>query len=273
MENENKDLDLIESWLRGESTKEFEDRLDNDPELSKEVDLTSDLIDGINYSHESRIKSKLKAVEEKLDNESFFDTETKTLKMENNKQSKKRWVPMAAALALMVAAGMFIMNQPTADITNPQNLYADHYKPDTKVLSDVMDRLEAPGLASTKTASDDSLILALKHYQNFDYNAARSNLSKYLDSYPENQTARFYMGLTQLQLGNYARSTGYLQPLCSEQDFPYQDAAKWYLSMGLSQVDGPDGMSLATKYLNQLASDNKSEYQGNAKAYLQAIKG
>lgn len=272
MDNREQILQQVDAYLSGRMTNDevvnFKSKMSNDSELASMVEEMIDLRKGIQLAGEEKLRAKIQEVEARLESDNFFNNSSKTIKMETTK-NKFRWQPIAAIGAILLAAGMFFMNSQKSP--DPAALFAEYYKPDNIVINDVMDKLEARGLADEKSLKEDSLLLALKSYEKYEYKAARSTLSKYLDSYPEDQTARFYMGLTQLQIGNYANSSEYLQPLCTEEGFPYQDAAKWYLAMCCTQIEGPDGMTLAKKYLKQLSQNSKSAYQGNAKAYLNAL--
>ncbi len=266
-------IETIEAYLRDELSPElkadFEARMKTEEGLSEQVKTMKDLILGVSLAAENRIKKKLDSVESNLNKETFFVNKPKEIKMSNS--SKFRWIPLAASMLLLAAVGLFFLKSDEG--TNPDmgQLYSEYYKPDTKVVNEILDRMEAKGLASETDEDEEKLKAALQAYSKYDYNSARSQLSSFLDEFPENQTARFYMGLTQMNLGNYALSTEYLQPLCTEDGFAYKDQAKWYLALGCTQIEGPDGLILAKKYFKQLAQDNKSEYQGNAKAYLEHL--
>ncbi len=267
MKNFIENIDHIEAYLNGELSPQehsaFEKRIQTEPEIKEQVESVQDLIKGISFASEKKLKVKLDSVESKLNKESFF--KSKEYNMSNTR--KFRWIPLAASMAFLVAAGLFFLKPGT---TNPDlgKLYAEYYKPDTEVIKEVLDRIEARGLATETNKDDEKLKAALIAYEKYDYKSARTQLSKFLDDFPEDQTARFYMGLTQLNMGNYALAIDYLQPLCTEETFPYKDQAKWYLSLGCTQIEGPDGIILAKKYLNQLVQDNSSAYQKNAKAFL-----
>lgn len=272
---EDYNIETIESWLAGALDKDaqatFEARLQSDEDFRNSVELHQKLIEGIEFAGEEDIRSKLKETQSQLSRMNFFEQNQKVIKMTQTKKTGRRWLPIAASFALLAAAAMFFFNQqPSKPDIN--SLFAEYYEPETKILSSVMDRLEAQGLADPETTTaDDSLMTALKQYEKFEYTSARTSLTKYLNAYPENQTARFYMGLTQLQLSNYAKAIDDLLPLCTEEGFPNQDAAKWYLSMCYTQLEGPDGITLAGKYLKDLAMDNTSTYQSTAKAYKDAL--
>ena len=279
MKENDYNIDQMEAWIRNEmdsqARAEFQAKIENDPDLWSAVESHRTLIESIEIHGADRLKSKIHQTVKALDKLNFFEQNQKEIKMTQiNKKSGMRWVSIAASLLLVGVAAMFYLNSdtPSAQQMSPGEVFAEHYQPDSKIVSDELDRLEAPGFADPDNSdSEDTLVLALKNYQNYKYNEARTLLSKYLVVNPENQTARFYMGLTQLQISNYATAIDYLLPLCTEEGFPHQDASKWYLAMSYTQLDGPDGMVLAKKYLKALSIDNSSEYQGNAKAYMDAL--
>ncbi len=265
-------IDEIEAYLDGKlnaaETSAFENRISNESDLEEQIQQVKDLRKGIHLASEKRIRKNLDSVESKLNNEAFFVNKSKEIKMTNSKRFN--WIPLAASMALVVAAALFFLKPSNGP--NMEELYAEYYKPDSEVVKEVLDRMEARGLATENNEDEKRLKAALEAYSKYDYNSARTQLSSYLDEFPEDQTGRFYMGLTQLNMGNYALSTEYLQPLCTEEGFPYKDQAKWYLALGCTQISGPDGLVLAKKYFKQLAADKTSVYQANAKAYLSHLE-
>jgi len=275
MSEEFNNIELIEAWLNGQLSEEeksaFEKRMKEDPDFSKEVEMYQDMMRGIDLAGEERIREASNGIERKLESEDFFKHNSTVRTMTNNTKTKPigRWLAIAASLLVLVAAATYFFG--SSQESSPQMAFEKYYQPDKKNLPEILDRLEAPGLASADKSAADSLAGALELYQKDQYTAARSALGTYLDNHPEDQVAKLYMGLSQLQLGEYAKASKHLVPLVEQKDFAQLNMAKWYLALCYSQFGTASSISNAKGLLQDLADDPDSGYYKEALGYLEFL--
>ena len=276
MKEDFKNIEQIEAWLEGKLNEaeriDFEKRMQDDPVFVKEIEFLKDVLTGIKLTGEERIRSDARKIEKELEEENFFNSQTKIVAMTNNTKtsSSKRWLAIAASLVVLVAAAAyFLREQPSP--TDPAAAFAEYYKPEKAKLPAILDRLEASGLADENKTKDDSLAQALDLYHQDKYAESKSALSGYLEVYPDDQLAHMYMGLAQLQLTEYAKASTHLTPLLKAENFEHLNTVKWYLALCYSQFGTPSGIDNAKKLLNELAADPDSGYYKEALGYLKFL--
>ncbi len=119
---EEKDLELVEQYLKGELQKEelhkFEDRLKGDDVLSQLVEDTKELIAGIDYAARNETLSKLKSIEAELP--PFKETKTVSI-------YKKPWVlGVAASISIVLFSVYYVLFQ--NQITPNEELFDQHFE-------------------------------------------------------------------------------------------------------------------------------------------------
>lgn len=273
MKHEFPNLELIESWLDGSINKkdieDFENRIANNSEFAYEVRILTDLINGIKFSGESETRDALGKIERQLETEEFFNHTSKIKEMNTSKKSSTgRFAAIAAAVALLLTAGYFLFQTNNEQFTDPNKAFAKHFKPESKSLGGILDNLEASGFGNPNKAKDDSLAIALNFYENHEFEKARVSLVEYVNNYPDDKIAQFYLGVTLLQQSEYAKASKHLMPLTRDDKFVNYDAAKWYLALCYSMFKTNQGASDAEKLMRSIAYDSNSGYASGAQNYM-----
>jgi len=271
-------IEQVEDWLSDKLSKEdkevFEKKMESDADFAKEVTLIKDLILSIRYSGQEHIRETIKQVDSNLDKNNFFNKNDKNIVVMENKTKRNNsiWIMIAASLLLIVA---FFMYQNGSEENNTSDglakVFAKYNIPEKTILPDVLDRLEAKGLANDDKNANDSLANALKLFENFKYEEAKTQLYKFLEIHPENKTAQLYMGLSLFSMGKYTKSSEYLSPLVKDKEFKFINTAKWYLALSLTQFGTDDANQEAKTLMQELASNN-TRYHLEANDYLQYLK-
>ncbi len=98
-------------------------------------------------------------------------------------------------------------------------LYAKYYEPLNAVSPVTRDScLHIPGYSS-----------AVENYINHNYQAAALGFSDVIQQDVQNVPSRFFMGISQLELGNYDQAVNMLEDVVSRQG-EYLKEAGWYLA-------------------------------------------
>jgi hypothetical protein len=139
----------------------------------------------------------------------------------NRKSIKKiissRFVlPAAAALI-----GVFLLLKVLLPSNNPDNLFVKYYEPVNAI---------SPVTRSADAAGTDSYAAAVESYNNKNYQAAAKAFSDAIMKDPMNISPRFFLGITQIELGNYNQAENILEDIISRQS-EYIKEARWYLGL------------------------------------------
>jgi len=102
--------DQIEAWLKGELSESdrlvFEKRMEEDPAFAEEVDLVRNILKGIEFAGR---RAALRKIEAGLEAENFFDAPA-PVKKERRIVPLRNWLLMAAGVALVIAAAIWLIN-------------------------------------------------------------------------------------------------------------------------------------------------------------------
>lgn len=270
MSEEQKLIEWIEAWLRDEMTPEekvqFEDRLQKDKTFKEAVLSYKKLVEGIKYVGTKEMEKNLSKARKKLEKENFFNKTDKIINMENSKKSAK-WISWAVAAAAVIVLGIVLFNVFTPEKQSIEEAFVQYNLPETELLPEILDRLEAPGMADPDKLTNDTLIYALKLYEGTKYKEARVTLSSYLLGYPEDEIANLYMGLSLFHIEEYGKAAEYFSKLMEVDEDDIRHTAKWYLALSYSTFGSKSAETKAKKLLEQIAGEN-SQYQAEAKGFL-----
>ncbi|MDX2136044.1 MAG: hypothetical protein SFV52_14765 [Saprospiraceae bacterium] len=245
----------------------FNQRLQQDPELSRENDAFLLLQKGIVVDGEKALRNKLSAIRTKLDEEQFFETITPKQKIHIMKNNSWGWLAAAAVLLIVVAVMVFM---PQKSGISPEEAFARFYKPESTVLPKILDEMESAGFADAEPAND-TLTRALKAYEANEYQDALTNLNLYLLNYPEDQLANLYLGLTLMQMNEYGKAIGKLGTLATDEQFAHKNTARWYLALSLTQAKSGEAMKQAKGWFDMLKADPDSGYSKEAAGMLELL--
>jgi class 3 adenylate cyclase len=141
------------------------------------------------------------------------------------------------------------------------------YQPEQEKLAAILDEIKVFGFASAPQNQQDSLAIALDQYGAANYAEAQQILGDYLAAYPDDKTARFYYGMTQLYLKTPEKALQTLSPLSQLRGFEMRDDASWYAALAASNVDQVRAFGL----FSALAKDSDSKYQQAASAVMNSM--
>ncbi len=263
------DLDRFHGGQMSEKERAmFNQRLQQDPELSRENDAFLLLQKGIVVDGEKTLRHQLTAIRVKLEKEQFFETITpKPIPSMKNNSFRWGWYAAAAVLLIAVAVVVFM---PQKDSVSPEDAFARFYKPESTVLPKVLDEMESAGFADAEPAND-TLTRALKAYEANEYQDALTNLNLYLLNYPDDQLANLYLGLTLMQLSEYGKAIGKLGALATDEQFTHKNTARWYLALCLTQAKSAEAMNQAKGWFDMLKADPDSGYSKEAAGMLEML--
>jgi hypothetical protein len=104
---------------------------------------------------------------------------------------------------------------------NPDKLYAKYYEPVSAL---------SPVTRSGGAVETNSYTAAVESYNNKNYQAAAAAFSDAILNDPLNMSPRFFLGITQMELGNYDQAENLLEDVISHQG-EYAKEARWYLGL------------------------------------------
>ena len=283
MSNNIERLERIEKYVSGEMTakelSDFELQLQKDSELRAEVEIFRDVMLGAALFGGEELAEEIKSTHQFLKEEGFFKnvsvSEAKQIKMENNNQSNVRkiglgkWWALAAGITLIITAGYFVFNN--GGHPNPEEVFAQIYKPESTIINIILDDLSSPGFAAADDPHTDSLEAALKFYKMDDFDKAQNYLADLVQKKPEDHTARLYLGLSLLQKAEYANASRHLQVISQQKDFRHKDVADWYLALSYLGYNSTEGLTLAKERLKIIANNPNSSYHEDAEDALMML--
>jgi len=150
--------------------------------------------------------------------ESDFErnTHTRNKKIFNKTIFARFALPAAAALI-----GTFFLIKLLLPSYNPDKLFEKYYEPVSAI---------SPVTRSADAVEINSYASAIESYNNMKYQAAAMAFSDAIQKDPLNISARFFMGITQMELGNYDQAENILEDVISHQS-EYLKEARWYLGL------------------------------------------
>jgi TolA-binding protein len=254
--------------LNETAQKDFQNRLTADEDFSNQFQQYQALVEGLNTYNENIVKKRIQSTAEKLQKEQFFSS-SKIITMNTEKKSPIRW--LAAAAVLLIALGTYYFLQPKEVDTTELLAASSDDKLSTKsddIAAKIIERLEAPGMATSTKTKDDSLKLALDLYKNDKYEDARITLSQYLERYPDDDVAVTYLGLSLFQQAQYSKAAIHFNKLILKKDFEYVNMAKWYLALCDMRFKDKNSVLQAKSLLEDLYKNGDSGYTKEAKMWL-----
>jgi TolA-binding protein len=128
-----------------------------------------------------------------------------------------RYITLSAAAVI----GVFILIRTLLPSSDPEKLYSSYYNP-FNLISSV-----TRGNAENKA---DGYSAAVERYRAGDYQTAAAGFSNFLLNDTSVIAPRFFMGITQLAMGNYNQAVSLLQGVAGRSG-EYHKEALWYLGL------------------------------------------
>lgn len=162
-------------------------------------------------------------------------------------------IAVAAAVILILALIAVTIYQNRQ--VSPDKLFAQYYEPYEDVVT-------------AKSSPDEKILLnGLLHYNYADYDTAIALFISGLQSDPDNEDLRFYLGSSSLAQGSYQDAIQHFS-LLREKTRKYYHPAGWYLALAYL---GNDQADEAVKMF-ELIRDEGGFYSGNAERILNKLK-
>lgn len=265
-------MDKILEYLNGELSptelQAFEAKMKEDVDFKKEVLMQKDILQGLKLQDKRETEKSVRAVHENLKKEGFFDQNQTTKEPPKKANSNFRWMAIAASLCFLLAATLFFN---TGDQGSSEDLMANYFnKNDEGVDAEIAD-LVSFGMADTEKASKDSLRMGLQAYKKGEYELSRSILDKYLKSYGENSTARYYLGLALMNSNQYASALKQFEFVEHDESFKQMHWMKYNKALCYLSQDNDEQRGIAKKELEEII-DNPGFSETDRQAIGSLIK-
>ncbi|MGA2405629.1 MAG: hypothetical protein ABSF81_02630 [Bacteroidales bacterium] len=126
-----------------------------------------------------------------------------------------------ASLAAAALIGAFILIKTLLPSYNPENLFTSYYKPFEAI---------SPVTRSMNNNEPDIYSSAIGSYKTGDYERAAKGFADVIQKDPTVMSPRFFMGLTELALGNYDQTINLLTGVVNDSG-EYGKESRWYLGL------------------------------------------
>lgn len=146
-----------------------------------------------------------------------------------------------ASLSAAAVLGVFMLVKTLIPSYNPDNLFDSYYEPLNAV---------SPVTRSSNTGESDSYASAIERYKLGDYQIAAIGFSNAIIQDNSAIAPRFFMGVTQLALGNYDQAINLLSDV-TVRSGEYGKEARWYLGLAYLKSGEKDKASGCFKLLAQ----------------------
>ncbi len=229
---------LIAKYFSGELSsteqQELTMLLESDPDFKTEFELQVDIQKAIKLSNREEKKTLL----EQYEKDRMVDNHTVT--------SKRKWLPIAAAIALLFSLGIYIG---TNISPNGPELYDDYYElyPNT-----VYSITRSGGEVSIERS-------AFEAYESGDYASAIGFFSQ-LQNTSRLKNINFYMGQAYLANSEYQNAINAFKEVVNvNEDFTQE--SRWYVSLAYLKLDDLENAKTALVEVSEKNSYKKEEAQ------------
>ncbi len=214
--------ELLEAYLNGEISqqeqKELDELIQKNPEAASEWEL-SNLIQTVIADD---------------DLHEFDDVVKSVVEKERKKEKTYHWLHSPAASTFAAAASVIIIlglawrlmfSYPT-----PDRIFSKYYTP-----------IEANfTVKSGGNQSNQILFKAFDYFNQQNYQQAAELFAQVLAQEPENIPARFYNGLTDIELEKYPEASRHFRYVINDKDNFYVEEAEWYLGLCMIKLEELD---------------------------------
>ncbi len=267
-------IDIFDEYFMGEMGEEDQEKFQNQLSVDENLKIAyqeyQDMITVLQLGKEEVLKQKINAIHKKLKEEDFFQLpNSKIITMTANSKQSFRW--LAAAAVLLIALGTWYFSQSTTPNVEELMAATSEAKLSTKssdIATKIIERLEAPGMATTTKSKDDSLSLCLKLYKEDKFEEARIALSDYQKKYPDDDIATAYLGFSLFQQAQYSKAAVHFNKVVLKPDFEYVNTVKWYLALCDFQFKDKNSILQAKSLFEDLYKNADSGYSKEAKFWL-----
>jgi tetratricopeptide (TPR) repeat protein len=173
------------------------------------------------------------------------------------KGPRKRFIFRYSAISAAAALAFFMLIRTLLPSSDPGKLYNSYYEP-FKIMSPV-----------TRDASGerDNRSSAIEGYNRGEYEMAMIGFTAALRKDTSDISSRFYLGLTQMALGNYGLAENILEDV-SDKNEAYSKESKWYLALSYLKTGN---IEKAKEYFS-LLTGSEGFYSERAEKVLRRLR-
>ncbi|MEM1327937.1 MAG: hypothetical protein AAGI23_18405 [Bacteroidota bacterium] len=271
---DNYNINEIEAYLNKEMSEAeriaFEQRLEVDGELAKEVEFHRAVVGGIDKAGVLDFRVMVGEVHQELKGEQFFEAKTVAQKPETKVRTmrfgRRRILSIAASFAVLLVAAWWLFLRPIS----PEQLYANNFElPDNQLTTQIEDRLAATGFGTNKSALR-TLEEAMTEFETGNYVKAISGFRAFKTAAPQDglvAQASLYEAVALLELNEVTEAQNLLLDLVQNDASTLQEDAQWYLALSYLKIENT---ATALEWLNQL--NDSAEYGTEAQRLIQKLK-
>lgn len=253
---ENQHLTEIDDYLLGKMSatekQEFEQRMEQDVPLKKDVTIQSELLEGMKaYRQKENFMATMSGIHEeyKQSLEPKVETAAKVIAIDKKRNWLRPILAIAASITLLIFALQYFSTP--SDYTQ---LAQVNFSPYEDILTN---QISASGAASDPNATFiPSLEDAIAAYNIKDFATAEQQFLAFKNSATTRNLlvllADFYLAQIALKNSNYIEATKLLEPLSTIQGLPFSSEIHWYL--GLAYL-GEQKLEKAQDSFNKISSN------------------
>lgn len=239
----------LDGEMNEEELKDFRSDLQRDPELIEELDLHRTIEEGIKSRDEMKFRKKL---DESY--KTYRDKHESKAKFRNKKVILIRVVSSLAAI--LIIALFFIINR---NPVTQEEIFEEYYS--------IME-FDFSSRSAVSNHNDPYLAEGVRSFLEGDYQLSKDRLQEYVNTDSGNiVTACFFLGLCQLELGNYFEAVSNFKKVSKGEFSYYQEHSKWYLALTYLKMNN---LSEAEKIFKEF-SLHKSIYSSKSSSILRKI--
>ena len=237
----------IEQFLKGQLSQQeaarFESKVNNDPELARDVEFYSNLKFTLKNAELIKANQSIKAVMSQKALDPDFD-------LKGIDAFKNPWwggttgLLTIGVLVMGLLASVFFINQQSNRLSPQPELSQEYLTP-------------FESLIATSSEEETPLSLGIDYYNQGNYSEAINWLNRYLAGEP-NEGAQLYLGISYLMQGEVQNALETLTPVVDEEGI-FSPPAQWYLA--LTYINLGD-LETARTLLQKLQGDPVFEERG-----------
>jgi len=245
--------DQIDRYLLGkfneEEEKNFQQNLEDDTELAKDVKKRQSIISGLEALGNEKMAERIKSVRQKMkEDEIKSNPDVK----KNNGRIVRMLLAAAAISALFFFSWQFLSNHNN----NPEQLFAQSYQP------------YATSIVTRDVNSAENLVQADAFYKARNYQAAIPLLNTALTNQPSNSNLELAIGNAYLSSDQIDQAIIHFQNIIQRKDPLYVDQARWYLALSYLKNNQKEE---SKNLLNILVADSGADFHQEAESLLKKL--
>ncbi len=235
--------DYIMNRLNKDQRKSFEVRLDQDPALQEALQIRQIMIEQVKTIGNLQLKDKILNIQKNVEGKEKHIAKRRNIRY---------FISIAAAMVVL-----FIGFQWFNTTQSVSNLYANNYE--------AYDQLR---FGNRSTQEDKTLLDVGALYQKGNYAEMLKAIESLAPNEKEDDRIILASAICHMELEHYKKAIGILKQASVQNEFFYQDQAKWYLALNYLKLDQ---IEKSNKLLQDL-SKTSNFYSKKAKDLLEDIK-